>query len=206
MLKLILNLFYKKLISFDISEIFESKNFKESQYNIFIRKKFIEKLKKKFLFDDIILTLNCEINELEDISKTNKVKYYFKKDSKKQNTFTLYGFNSYNGILEKTLISTFSLSTLHGCCGVLVFYNAYVNPKFRGNGVGSELNKIALRIGKSLNYGSIICTDVINNEYQEKILKKNNWKNLFNFKNPNTNNSVNINCFNLNDEISRSRG
>jgi hypothetical protein len=94
-------------------------------------------------------------------------------------------------------IARFSLAQLHGCCGVCVSYHSMVYPPFRNIGVGSVLNKMRFEIAKYLGYGILMCTDVVANLPQRKILENNGWEEVHRFINPRTDNKVSIHVINL---------
>lgn len=98
-----------------------------------------------------------------------------------------------------TTISNFDLKRLPGCCGVCVSCHASIVQKFRGNGLGTLLNKMRLVMARQMGYGMLICTDISTNKPQCRILEKNNWKHLITFNNPRTSNDVLIHSFNLNE-------
>jgi hypothetical protein len=97
-------------------------------------------------------------------------------------------------------VSKFSLKQLSGCCGVVVLYHAAVYGKFQHLGLGTLLNRMRLEWARSMGYGVALCTDVTNPDhadYEQKILKKNGWSDLYSFKNPRTENKVTMSVINL---------
>ena len=91
------------------------------------------------------------------------------------------GLTSYGG---------FSMSMLEGCCGVVVSHRAWVTTSQRGKGVGALLNQIRCDIAKDQGYGKIMCTTIMDNERQIKILNKNGWELSDTFVNPKTGNTI----------------
>ena len=91
-----------------------------------------------------------------------------------------------------TLIATFSLTEMPGCCGVLISFHSFVSSKFANKGIGTILNKFRIEIAQFLGYTVLMCTDIATNISQSKILKKNGWKNIHQFTNKRTTNLVNI--------------
>jgi hypothetical protein len=100
-------------------------------------------------------------------------------------------------IRDTQLIARFSLAQLHGCCGICVSYHSIVYPPFRNIGIGSILNKMRFEIAKSVGYGILMCTDVVANIPQRKILENNGWEEVHMFTNPRTDNRVSIHVINL---------
>ena len=77
-----------------------------------------------------------------------------------------------------TLIATFSLTEMPGCCGVLISFHSEVSSKFRNKGIGTILNQLRIEIAELLGYTVLMCTDKATNINQSKILKKNGWKSI----------------------------
>lgn len=89
-----------------------------------------------------------------------------------------------------TVVSSFWLSMMPGCCGLAVSFHACVYEPFRNKGVGTILNRLRMVIAKDLGYSALICTDVAANKHQRNILRKNNWKDIYQFINRRTGNKV----------------
>jgi len=87
-----------------------------------------------------------------------------------------------------------------GCCGIVISTGAFVYPPFRRKGVGSILNTFRIELAKTMGFGLMMCTDVLKNNPQQKILDKNNWERIHTFTNPRTNNLVGIHVVNLQEE------
>ena len=83
----------------------------------------------------------------------------------------------------RVCIASFKLAQMPGCCGLLVSYNSGVAPPFRNKGVASALHKIKIKMAKDWGYSAMMCTDIVGNKPQEKILTKNKWATIANFKN-----------------------
>jgi len=99
-------------------------------------------------------------------------------------------------VLEKKItekIVIFELIAMPGCCGIVISTNCWVLHKLRGCCIGQFLHKLRIEIAKHWGYSILMCTDVSTNKIQNHILAKNNWKQLQNFINKRTENSVNIN-------------
>jgi hypothetical protein len=109
--------------------------------------------------------------------------------------FSVIGKDPYSSI--EMALAEFSLTQLPGCCGVCVSYHASVYLSVQDKGLGTLLCSIRKDIARALGYGCMLCTDVSNNEPQQRILVKNGWKNIHRFRNPRTNNDINIHVVNL---------
>jgi hypothetical protein len=103
----------------------------------------------------------------------------------------------YRLILNNQLVSTFELIPMINCCGILVSTRSIVYDKFKNKGIGTILNSFRIDIARAMGYSLLLCTDVDNNDYQQKILLRNGWKNIFSFINQRTSNKVNIHVINL---------
>lgn len=97
-------------------------------------------------------------------------------------------------ISEKGWIGTsfagWSFVEMPGCCGVLISTGAHVIHAYRGKGVGTLLNEYRKRVAKTFGYGLLLCTDILTNDSQQKILDKNGWKQITAFRNPRTGNTI----------------
>jgi hypothetical protein len=103
-------------------------------------------------------------------------------------------------LMNVDYVAKFSFKQLPGCCGVVVLYHAAVYGRFSKKGLGTLLNRMRLEWARSMGYGVALCTDVTNTshpDYEQKILKKNGWSNLYVFKNPRTENKVTMSVINL---------
>lgn len=89
-------------------------------------------------------------------------------------------------------IAKFRLQQLPGCCGVLVSYHANVKLAWRCKGLGTILNKMRQQIAWNKGYTLLLCTDVMENDPQQKILERNGWVPVTEFKNRRTDNEVGL--------------
>lgn len=96
-------------------------------------------------------------------------------------------------------VAWFQLDQLQGCCGVLVSYHAAIGLRYRGKGLGYLLNKMRQQIAWNRGYTVLICTDVLHNEPQQKILERNGWTKLTAFENRRTGNDVGLHIKHLED-------
>lgn len=108
-----------------------------------------------------------------------------------------YEYKSQQGKFEiwydkREHLGSFSLVCLPGCCGILVSTNAYVAAKYRQKGIGRILNEMRISIAYLWGYSCLLCTDIVNNHVQQKILNKNNWQEIYKFINTRTSNNVAI--------------
>lgn len=103
----------------------------------------------------------------------------------------------YQLIIDDTIVSSFQLIPMINCCGILVSTRVQVSKSYQNKGLGTILNSLRIDIARHLGYGILLCTDVMTNEYQQKILNRNGWKSIHEFINPRTNNRVGIHIINL---------
>lgn len=100
---------------------------------------------------------------------------------------------------NKTTYAKWSLKQLPGCCGVCVSYHALVNENYRRKGLGTLLNKLRQQMAWEAKYTILLCTDIISNTPQQKILNKHSWKTLLEFQNRKTKNKVELRSILLED-------
>jgi hypothetical protein len=91
---------------------------------------------------------------------------------------------------ERKNIARFQLSMMPGCCGICVSTDSFVFPDYRGKGIGTILNQLRQDIARTEGYSVMLCTDVVTNEAQRKLLRKERWLDLFTFRNRRTDNEV----------------
>ena len=104
---------------------------------------------------------------------------------------------------NKHYIAEFTLAKMPGCCGVVISTGAWIDYKYRRCGLGKLLNKIRIELAKDKGYSLLLCTDLIRNTPQRKILRKNKWLPLYRFTNRNTNNNLSLDCISLTGRTSR---
>jgi RimJ/RimL family protein N-acetyltransferase len=82
------------------------------------------------------------------------------------------------------------LNDFPGNSQIVVSNHAFIYPKYRGKGHGTENHIKRVDRAKDLGYDYMICTVRKNNVAELAILKKEGWKELDEFKNTNTGNDV----------------
>lgn len=118
-------------------------------------------LPPKLSFDEIFEPFRLEILDKLHIN-THLVVY--------NNGFTV---SHDNGAGVVSIVSTFSITQLPGCCGIGVSYHALIYIKYRNQGLGSILNRLRIELARRSNYGLLICSDIDANIPQNRILMKN---------------------------------
>lgn len=101
---------------------------------------------------------------------------------------------------QMSYIAKFSLQQLPGCCGVVVSYHAATFGGYMHKGLGKFLNHMRLEWARAMGYGVVLCTDITNvtsPTWEQSILTKNGWKELYKFKNPRTTNNITMSVINL---------
>ena len=88
------------------------------------------------------------------------------------------------------VFASYKLKELPGCCGVVVSYNAFVDPIADGKGLGEHFHKERIQLAKEMNYSCMVCTVTAQNLIQINLLKKNDWVKVHEFKNKRTGNIV----------------
>lgn len=94
-------------------------------------------------------------------------------------------------------VAGFSLLQLPGCCGVALSTGAHVACSYQRKGLGYILNELRKDLSREAGYTVLMCTDVMHNEAQRKILQHNGWKDVFDFVNKRTGNKVAISVVEL---------
>jgi len=99
--------------------------------------------------------------------------------------------NTFVGKTKKTVIASFRLTEMPGCCGVVISTGAWTHDEFRKRGIGTALNRFRMAIAKATGYATMICT-AIDDGITEKILDKNGWTRAARFVNRRTDNPISI--------------
>jgi hypothetical protein len=144
----------------------------------------------------------CQDNLLEKIDDTPRT--FFEKISaivgtpvkikQEKSTFFLQSKDNPSLVYAK-----WSMKQLSGCCGVCVSYHAIVNENHRKKGLGTLLNKLRQQMAWEATYTILLCTDIVANIPQQKILNKHGWKTLLEFENRKTKNKVELRSILLED-------
>lgn len=98
---------------------------------------------------------------------------------------------------RRRIVASFQLHPMINCCGICVSTQAMVQADFRNRGIGTLLNSFRIDVARHNGYGLLLCTDVMGNEHQRKVLRANGWKDVHEFVNPRTSNRVAISVINL---------
>lgn len=129
--------------------------------------------------------INCNEKDILIFQNGNLIKeLIYSKENFDIGTFTINLKNAFS------FIAKFTLYEFPHCCAFMISCKASVAVDLRNKGVGTILNIFRQDLGKFLGYSSIICTDIEDNIYQRKILKKNNWKDIHLVNNKRTKNNV----------------
>lgn len=90
------------------------------------------------------------------------------------------------------LITKFKLEPLSGCYGICVSKHVVISDKYRGKGLGCHFLNLRESIALDFGYSAMICSVVLGNHPQQKILDKNGWQVLTEFDNKRTNHRVRL--------------
>jgi hypothetical protein len=88
--------------------------------------------------------------------------------------------------------ASFMIEQLRGCCGVCVSTGAHVRAEYTRQGIGTMLNEMRLGMAKRLGYGVMLCTTVMDNIGEGKILATNGWREMYTFVNPRTSRKLGV--------------
>lgn len=91
---------------------------------------------------------------------------------------------------DHTLVSSFYLCEMPGCCGTAISYNAFIDPVHRGKALGTLFAELRKKIASRLGYTVMICTE-------QKILAKTGWEKIYEFNNKCTCNDLNVHIVHL---------
>ena len=97
-----------------------------------------------------------------------------------------------NNTKEKRLtpVGNFSLTALPGCCGVVVFYHAHIDPALRKKGIGGLLLSARIRAAELAGYSLAQATVISSNEVEIAMLESEGFKEVNQFVNSRTRNTV----------------
>lgn len=90
----------------------------------------------------------------------------------------------------KSVVCSFQLKEMPGCCGILISHHTEVSPKYRNKGINSFLQGIKEKIARENGYTCLLATVTSDNLPQIHILSKYGWKPRDSFKNKRTGNTV----------------
>jgi hypothetical protein len=80
---------------------------------------------------------------------------------------------------ECRFVAKFSLRPLPSCYAFCISYNTEVAEFFRKKGIGTVLQKIKQDIALQRGFSNLMCTTTPGNKAQNKLLKKDGWKKVF---------------------------
>lgn len=100
--------------------------------------------------------------------------------------------------VDERAIARFILQDMVNCSGIIVSSDVYIAPKLRNKGLGTLINRFTVDFCTYYGYGIMQATDRDSNEAQKKIFIKNGWNLMTTFKNPKTNNDINVWMYFLN--------
>jgi hypothetical protein len=89
-------------------------------------------------------------------------------------------------------VTTFILQQMSGCSGICISNKVAISDAYRGNGYGVLFCELREAIAVKLRYAVIMCTVVLGNHPQQKIMKKRGWEITGSFLNLKTGNQVSI--------------
>lgn len=98
---------------------------------------------------------------------------------------------------ETIIIGTCQITQLKGCNGVAVVSNLKIDEEHRNKGLATYLIDLVNLVCNTISYNYIICTTKEDNMAMRSVLAKNEYKELFEFKNAKTDNEVVFLALNL---------
>ena len=112
--------------------------------------------------------------------------YYDSKGNINGGRFSLYSLPNFE------LVTIFTLEQMKGCNGIVISRRVEITPDFRGKGYGSAFCTMRENIARHFGFSLIVCTIVVGNIPQEKIMAKNGWQKMVDFTNKKTSNNVSL--------------
>jgi GNAT superfamily N-acetyltransferase len=88
------------------------------------------------------------------------------------------------------IVAGFSMTTLPGNCGVVVFHSASVRPEFRRKGLGRLLLEVRINAAKLAGYSVALATTKQDNNIENKLLRSTGWTPFHDFTNARTSNKI----------------
>ncbi len=85
---------------------------------------------------------------------------------------------------------SYRIDDLPGNSQIAVSNAAFIHPNQRGKGHGKKVHKEKLNLMIELGYDIALCTVVTSNEPQIRIVEKNGWEKLMQFKSKKTGNDI----------------
>jgi GNAT superfamily N-acetyltransferase len=89
-------------------------------------------------------------------------------------------------------IYQFRIESFNGCGGVAIVRDVYLHESFRGKGLGIKFLNLQEELAKDFGYSAMMCSVVLGNHPQQKILAKNDWKVMALFHNKRSGNHVRL--------------
>jgi RimJ/RimL family protein N-acetyltransferase len=101
-------------------------------------------------------------------------------------TFVVTNANNYE------LISKFKLEQFNGCNGICISKSVMIADNYRGKGLGTHFLNLRESVALDFGYSAMMCSVVLGNLAQQKIMDKNGWQVIAEFDNKRTSNRVRI--------------
>jgi len=102
-------------------------------------------------------------------------------------------FKFYNAD-DRSLVTQFILQQMSGCNGIVISRGVNISTENRGKGYGGIFCELRENLCKQFGYTMILCTVVLTNAPQVRIMEKRGWQVLQKFINSRTNNEVCLYC------------
>ena len=90
------------------------------------------------------------------------------------------------------LITKFILEPLSGCHGICISKGVVIEENYRGKGLGTHFLNLRESVALDFGYSAMMCSVVLGNLAQQKIMNKNGWQVIAEFDNKRTSNRVRI--------------
>lgn len=144
-----------------------------------------------------ILTLNKQAEIKELLGLADDIHIYINKPNFNSDDFgykyTLCVESTINNKGIRDILATIKISSFPGCCGIMIINQLNVGSYYRNKGLGKFMVDFAINKCKTTHKcGIILATDKVKNEFGIKIMQHIGFKELKEFDNPNSDNTVTI--------------
>jgi GNAT superfamily N-acetyltransferase len=92
----------------------------------------------------------------------------------------------------KNFVTMFRLEPFNGCSGICISRNVEIREEYKGKGLGIQFLNLRESIAKDFGYSAMMCSVVLGNHQQQKIMKRGGWEHIAEFDNKRTNNRVRV--------------
>jgi hypothetical protein len=93
---------------------------------------------------------------------------------------------------DATIVGSFTLSPMPGCCGIVVSTDSQLHNPYRGTWTGPEFHEIKSKVATYFGYKTMLMTTQLRNFPEVVGASKAKWKFVHCFRNKRTDNDIGI--------------